>query len=210
MSTTGTLNYDQLKALWEKHATGAAATKGVSTVAAAIALAESGGRPQVNSIGATGYWQIHPGGSQYLDGDANAAAAVAKYNAAVAAGKDGFTPWTTYTGADTPNHEKTYKKYLPKGFSWGDVGKGVLGILSPGTAIVDGVLGATPLGAAKDAASGVASVGDFLGKLSDPHMWLRIGLVVGGAVCILLGLIFFGLQFSSKVTDKLPPIPIPV
>jgi hypothetical protein len=80
----------------------------VADTAAAIALAESGGDPGiVNSIGATGLWQIHPGGSQYLDPMANARAAVAKYRAA-----GGFSPWTTYTGADTPGHAKTYQAFL--------------------------------------------------------------------------------------------------
>jgi hypothetical protein len=38
---------------------------------------------------------------------ANARAAVAKYRAA-----GGFSPWTTYTGADTPGHAKTYQAFL--------------------------------------------------------------------------------------------------
>lgn len=190
-----------------KHATGPAASKGVSVVAAAIAMAESGGRPVVNGIGATGYWQIHPGGSQYLDPDTNAAAAVAKFNAAVAAGRDGFSPWTSYTGADTPNHQRTYQKFLPKGTS---PGRRFIGsLLSPGASL----LGIDPLSGAEDAVTGAVdgaqAVGDFLGKLSDPHVWLRIGLVVGGVLCMLLGLVFLGLQFSSKVTDKLP-VPIPI
>lgn len=197
-----TLNYGQLKALWEKHATGPAAAPGVSTVAAAIALAESGGKPVVNSIGATSYWQIHPGGSQYLAPDANAQAAVAKFNGAAAAGRDGFTPWTTYTGADTPGHEKTYKKYLPGGDEslWDKVGKAAIGSL-PGGAAAQAAAGAVGV-TAGDVVDTATAVPKFLSQLGqsifNPQWWLRVGLIVGGILAMVAGVVFFGRQFATS------------
>jgi hypothetical protein len=89
----------------------------VANVAAAIALAESGGNAGItNSIGAAGLWQIYglPFPGNPLDPMTNARMAVAKYK-----GAGGFTPWTTYTGADTgpgggPG-PKTYLRYLARG-----------------------------------------------------------------------------------------------
>jgi hypothetical protein len=108
-SAGGKYNKAALKRLWIS----AGGPSNVANVAAAIALAESGGNPSiVNSIGATGLWQIYgnpfPGNAK--DPLTNAKMAVAKYR-----GAHGFTPWTTYTGADTPNHEKTYLRYLARG-----------------------------------------------------------------------------------------------
>jgi hypothetical protein len=103
-AASGHYTAPELAALWIQ----AGGPASVADTAAAIAIAESGGDPGiVNSIGATGLWQIHPGGPQYLPPMANARAAVAKYRAA-----GGFTPWTTYTGADTPGHAKTYQAFL--------------------------------------------------------------------------------------------------
>lgn len=103
--TTGTpnLSKSQLAQLWIM----AGGPSSLANVAAAIALAESGGADVVNSIGATGYWQIHPGGPQYLPPLANAQAAVAKWRGAPGGG-DNFSPWVTYV-------QGTYKKYLGSG-----------------------------------------------------------------------------------------------
>jgi hypothetical protein len=98
----------QLAALWVQ----AGGPPGVADTAAAIALAESGGNPSVvNSIGATGLWQIYNGNGEVpgaKDPMTNARMAVAKYRGA----GNKFTPWTVYTGADTPGHAKTYTQYL--------------------------------------------------------------------------------------------------
>jgi hypothetical protein len=83
---------------------------------AAIATAESGGDPNIrNGIGATGLWQIYngPGTDPALrDPVLNARAAVAKFEDAQRTEGDGWVRWTTYTGADTPNHERTFLRYL--------------------------------------------------------------------------------------------------
>ena len=87
----GTLTYSQLEGLWEA----AGGPKNVANVAAAIAEAESGGRDvmqqgQPFQTTGWGYWQITPGGPQYLDPMTNARKAVADYDAR------GFEPWTTF------------------------------------------------------------------------------------------------------------------
>lgn len=104
-------SYAQLQQLWIR----AGGDPKVAPTAAAIALAESGGNPGiVNSIGATGLWQIYgnPFAGNAKDPLTNAKMAVAKYKGA----GNKFTPWTTYTGADTgpggTPGPKTYLKYL--------------------------------------------------------------------------------------------------
>lgn len=174
--TKGQYTFDDLEALWVKHG----GPRSVQAIAAAIALAESQGNPHaVNSIGATGLWQIHPGGPQYLDPDVNAATAVAKFKAA----GNKFTPWTTYTGADTPGHRKTYLDYLPRA--------GLAGSAIP------------PVGAAQEGAVGAAkTVGSFLGTLSESifsaDWWLRVGLILLGVLAMAGGVYFIGREFVTK------------
>lgn len=181
---SGAYNHAALAALWIKHG----GDPKVANVAAAIALAESSGNARArNSIGATGLWQIYngPGTSTSLfNPDANAAAAVAKYKAA----GNRFTPWTTYTGADTPGHKKTYLDFLAK----------------PGD---DMPLSAIPgvdnlYGGATSAGSQIHDVGAFLSKISDaifsPDWWLRVGLIIGGVLMLIFGLYFIGREFVSN------------
>jgi hypothetical protein len=105
----------QLAKLW----VAAGGPASAANVAAAIALAESGGNPaNVNTslggpnVGPTGLWQIYgnPLPGDALDPLTNARMAVKKWQDAGMS----FRPWTTYTGADTPGHEKTYLRYLDK------------------------------------------------------------------------------------------------
>lgn len=171
----GPYTFSMLEQLWVLHG----GPKGVAPVAAAIALAESGGNPHVvNGVGATGLWQIHPGGSQYLDPNVNAAAAVAKFKGA----GNKFTPWTTYTGADTPGHRKTYLDFLPGGTSTlGPPGSGIPGVDSG-------------MNAAADA---ITSVPKFLAKISDPEFLKRAGFVILGFVVLIMALALFGRQYVS-------------
>jgi hypothetical protein len=101
----GSYTKQMLIALWERAGGRAAA----ANIAAAIALAESGGDPNAGrNHPYHGLWQIGPGGP--WDPLANAKEAVRK-----SGNGRNWTPWTTYTGYDTPNHEKTYLRYLAKG-----------------------------------------------------------------------------------------------
>jgi hypothetical protein len=113
-----TYSYAQLEALWIQ----AGGSSSVAPVAAAIALAESGGNPlaaypgttvaagQGSTSDATGLWQILglPSGNFSASGLtnplSNAKMAVAKYDQA----GDSFSPWQTYTSG-------AYEQYLQSG-----------------------------------------------------------------------------------------------
>ena len=94
--------YSQLEGFW----TGAGGSTATAGIAAAIAMAESGGadviqQGQPYATTGWGLWQITPGNSepqagtdsQLLNPQANAKAAVAKWKAA----GESFQPWTTFT-----------------------------------------------------------------------------------------------------------------
>jgi len=90
----GTLNKAELEALWIK----AGGNPAVANLAAAIALAESGGRdinspPNSNGTIDRGYWQINSshGSQSTLDPLGNARAAVA-----ISANGTNWSPWVTF------------------------------------------------------------------------------------------------------------------
>lgn len=150
-------------------------------VAVAIALAESGGdRMAVNaSSGATGLWQIHPGGNQYLNAGTNAETAWAKYEGA----GHSFSPWSTYTS-------KAYLVKLPAAeiavrqtYTGGAVEQGLKGII-PGFSFVGDI--------AKDLAT-------FFQWITSGETWIRLGEVVGGAILLLLALYYL---FTSTRIGK--------
>ena len=114
-AASGTLGYAQIEGYW----IAAGGPSSVAETAAAITGAESSFEPGIIQQGVDycgagadragwGLWQITCGNSvpsygtdfQILDPWNNAEAAVSKYNADVAAGDNGFDPWSTYaTGA---------------------------------------------------------------------------------------------------------------
>jgi ribosomal protein L13E len=98
-SAGGSYNKAALARLWVQ----AGGPPGMANLMAAIALAESGGNAGiVNSIGATGLWQIHPGGSQYLNPLTNARTAVSKFHS------QGLGAWEAYTNG-------SYRQFLARG-----------------------------------------------------------------------------------------------
>lgn len=110
----GTLSYSQLEGLWDQ----AGGPSNMAALMAAIALAESGGDPTiVNSIGASGLWQIHPGEPGDLNPLTNARDAVAKYTS------QGLDAWTTYTSG-------AYKQFL-NGSVPASAGAAIAQILAP-------------------------------------------------------------------------------
>jgi hypothetical protein len=145
----------QLEGLW----TGAGGPAGVARVAAAIALAESGGRnviQQGQPYATTGWglWQITPGNSESMFGvdqallnpKNNARAAVAKFMQAGGS----FSPWTTFTSG-------AYKQYLGGG------GGGILDTI--GNALLGAAKTLVPgLGFVIDAADAVTRLTDKLPK----------------------------------------------
>jgi hypothetical protein len=178
---TGSYNLQQLAAIWVRAGGNAA----FAPIAAAIAMAESSGNP--NAIGHNtngsidrGLWQINSvhGGQSTTDPLANAKAAVAISNN----GKT-WSPWVTYnTGA--------YKKYLS------------------GAQTAAGPLQSDPVTAAASTAAGAVtgvidtatSVADFLGKLADPKLWLRILEVIGGVILLAMGLFTLSGRTTTPVS----------
>jgi hypothetical protein len=99
----GTVRENQLSQLWM----GAGGPAQVAHMAAAIAMAESGGRSRVvNSIGAAGLWQIYglPFPGDPLDPQTNARMAVSKYRGAGGS----FSPWVAFTNG-------SYRQFMAGG-----------------------------------------------------------------------------------------------
>lgn len=110
-SAGGHYNKSQLAQLWIQ----AGGPPDVANLMAAIALAESGGNPSiVNSIGASGLWQIHPGEPGDLNPLTNARDAVSKYR------NQGLTAWQTYTNG-------AYRQFMNRG--------GIIGAMFAATGI---------------------------------------------------------------------------
>ena len=145
----------------------------------AIAIAESGGSIDVvNSIGCVGLWQIFARVHGYAieplkDPQANANAAFKIY---MGAGQK-FSPWTTYTGADTPGHVPTYGLYLVRA-------------KAAASGVDNSVTGNsnTPDFQTVGATNSLASFGWFV----DPHNWLRIAE-------FLLGMMLVGWALSEMI-----------
>ncbi len=126
MATATHYSIKQLEDLWV-HAGGDPKKK---RLMAAIAMAESRGDPgAVNpKSGATGLWQIHPGGARYRDPLANARAAVGKLH------RQGLGAWEAYTNG-------SYRKFLGGG------GGGVMHALGTAASYAEAVaIGAGPHG----------------------------------------------------------------
>lgn len=160
-------------------------------IAAAIAMAESGGRPTAHNPvppdDSYGLWQINMIGSmgparraQYgisSNTDLYDPAVNARAMAAISNGGKNFTPWSTYTSG-------AYKKFsggaadaTATDASWqGDLGGALGGLLGGGTAGLQGLaaLGELGVGAAE--------------WLGNPHNWIRIIETVVGALMVGVGL----------------------
>jgi hypothetical protein len=169
----------ELEALWVK----AGGPKAEARVAAAIALAESGGVPTAkNPEGpehAEGLWQIK---GQLVSGnpfnpEVSAANAVAKWKDA-----KGFSPWTTFTGGE-------YKKFLGTEGSATPSGTILAGPLSP---LLEGVeAGAKAAGGSlhiPNPFGEIETAGQFFKAITEPSTWLRIAEGLGGGILFFVGL----------------------
>lgn len=173
----------------------------VAPTMGAIGMAESGGNTQAvhtNSNGSVdkGVWQINSVNSDVinkyggnpLNPTANAQMALAIYK------RQGLQAWSTYTSG-------AYLKYTNKGGSdsaanvpasfwndlkdpqwWGALGNGLGGSGVPGTGLVpdpgnEGILG------------GLSGIVQALQTLTSAATWERIGLVLAGAVLVVIGII---------------------
>jgi lysozyme-like protein len=170
----------QLQQLWLR-AGGSVAT---APMAAAIALAESGGDPNAinhNTNGSIdrGLWQINSvhGAQSTLDPAANAQAAVA-----ISQGGKNWQPWTTYiTGA--------YKKFLGEATSSASTATATEG---------DPITNALPN--IPNPLSGLEAIGNFFNKLTDPQLWLRVLEVLAGVALLIMGLMSLSGRTTTPVT----------
>jgi hypothetical protein len=170
-------------------------------LAAAIAMAESGGNTSAHNAlppdDSYGLWQINMIGAggpdrrralgittnaQLYDPATNARAMML-----VSGGGTNFTPWSAYTSG-------RYQKYLPAGSSTGTGGMVPAGwVPSPGDLltlpgdIVGGLIdgGGNILSGGWDALKWLSKAGLWLGKASN---WLRIAYVIGGGALVVVGL----------------------
>lgn len=182
-TNSGTLTVQECAQLWVD----AGGKEEDAPMAAAITRPESGGSVDiVNSIGATGLWQIHPGGPQYKNAWRNARAAVAKRRAKPHTW--GPNPWAVCHDAACSNlaaaaalvgKVQDEGGILPDSIpSPSDVGDGVAGAI---TAVFE-------------------PIGSFFKIITDADTWIRIGKVLLGAILILLAINYIsgGGSIASK------------
>ncbi len=170
---------------WGKH--GAA----VRAQAAAVLLAESGGRTlarNVNRDGSVdrGPWQInnraHPNVTDQCAYDLGCSTAAA-YRIWQAAGNS-FSPWVAFTNG-------SYKKYL------GEVTIDDASVEEQGTAKITRAL---------DKVNPLDNIWDIVSKLDvifQGDFWRRVGLVLGGSIALIIGAYLIGREY-------MPTIPAPV
>jgi TP901 family phage tail tape measure protein len=150
LASGGVWGKGELADLWRRVNPGI----GDPNLMAAIALAESNGRQGiVNSIGATGLWQIHPGGAQYLDPVANARAAGQKL------ATQGLKAWEAYTNG-------SYRQYLGGGAGGGGGVLGAIGgAISDVAGSISGMVGKLP---GTDKLGWLGGLGKYaIGKVKD-------------------------------------------
>jgi hypothetical protein len=168
-----------------------------SRIAAAIAMAESGGDPNAHNTNAEtgdnsyGIWQINMKGKLGPERRSefglknNEALYDPKTNARVMAELSlyghNFKPWTTYKNGK-------YKAYLDNP------------VEKTSNSTVDTIKSIPGVGAATDAAQALARSSEVLAKsavwLSNPQNWTRVAFVVGGGVVAVAGIVMV-LQSSS-------------
>jgi hypothetical protein len=142
-------------------------------MAAVITRPESGGRVDVvNGIGATGLWQIHPGGPQYKNAWRNARAAVTKRRLA---GRWGPNPWAVCHDASCSNLSQeaaalSKRLHLDSGII--DLG-GAVDAVNPVDDVADAIM------------TVVKPIGDFFKIITSADTWIRIGKVLLGALILL-------------------------
>lgn len=149
----------------------------------AIALAESGGRlnahnHNTNGTDDWGAWQINTVHGfpvpPLLTLDGNAAAAVKVYQ------KQGLKAWATWNNGAANKFKGTA------------AGKDVQDAESKFAPKPDGF---DPLGVVK---APLKPIEGLIQAAGDPNTWKRVGLIVGGALAMLLGVYFIGREFVSS------------
>jgi len=185
-------SFQQLEQIWIQNGGNRAA----APIAAAIALAESGGNSNAvnyNTNGSTdrGLWQINSvhGSQSTFDVNGNAQAAIAISN-----NGGNWNPWTTYTSG-------AYRSFLPSGASTSPQYVGLFGIPNPfGIGplpflpnIPFNAIGtlAGDIGSAASNITGLGGIGKAIQNLADVIKFIfsyRFFYMIGGGVLLLLGL----------------------
>lgn len=186
-------------------------------IAAAIAMAESGGNPNDHNGNAStgddsyGLWQINMLGSMgpsrralyglSSNSDLFDPATNARVMSAISSQGKNFSAWTTYTRND-------YKRFMsntvtasnvdPGGILGGALG-GALGGFLPGAASQTVGTSLDALDAIKKAAGAMVNTARWV---SNPQNWVRVAFVVGGGILVYAGIETLILPYASKPVAK--------
>lgn len=192
------------------YAQSAGLSQSAARIAAAVAMAESGGRTTAHNPvppdDSYGLWQINMLGSMgpsrraqfglSSNKDLFDPAKNAKAMAAISSGGTNWQPWSTYTNG-------AYRKHLDGGLAadpngapadWQDDMLGMLPDLIPGMGAVEAI--AEPLQGLKAIAELMTAAAAWMAQ---PHNWVRILQVTVGGVLVAVGV-------AITVQDKVMPV----
>lgn len=154
-------------------------------IATAIALAESGGNPQatspVNSNGTVdkGLWQINSVHTALISGhDVYDPAQNAAMMFSLSNGGTKWTAWSTYKNG-------AYLRYMAQASG-----------ASPDTTVGPASSNVQNASLSAD----LSAIQNFARLISDPHTWLRLGMIVGGGIMLYV---------AVRKTVDLPSLPTP-
>lgn len=139
------------------------------SIATAIALAESGGvtdvqsKPNTNGTVDLGLWQINSVHQDLLNNaDWRDPAQNAKMMFSISSGGTNWKPWSTFTSGAYLAHLSAANSAVP----------------DTSVNAVDTASSSNPLSA----------IQQFAQLISDPHTWVRLGLVIGGSIALLVAI----------------------
>jgi Lysozyme like domain len=195
-----TYQQSQLETLW----TQAGGSPSTAPMAAAIALAESGGKPDgpPSATNDWGLWQIHNGGPGVLNPLTNAQVAVQMSNNGA-----NWRPWcTAYSDAACGTKGGSY---LGSGAPFYQYLKGNAGT----TATSPAVLASTPVSASLPSAGTgsdvlfkipipIPGVPDITFTHANGRAWAGAGALVAGALVIIVGLVVLTTGSAPKIALK--------
>jgi hypothetical protein len=148
------------------------------SIATAIALAESSGNTEIthtNSNGSTDYglWQINSVHSDLLNGaDWRDPAQNAKMMISISNNGTNWKPWSTFTSGAYLAHLSAANAAVPDT----SVGPATGGVQTAGFNTVG------------DFTASLTTIQQFAQAISDPHNWLRLGMILGGSVMLLVAI----------------------
>lgn len=186
------------------YARGAGLSDAHAKVAAAIAMAESGGNPSAvvhdSDDDSYGLWQINMKAHSTTSLGISSANALldpatnARAMSQISHQGNSFGPWTTYTSGK-------YKQWMGKSVSLVDVGRGIAAGASDAFSDTTGQLISLP----GDVVDAFAKLSDGLSRttrwVSTQKNWLRIAYVVGGGLLLYAAVETMVLPYSTKAVN---------